>query len=114
MRTHDRNARPTTGPARPTETVAPESTTPGDPPDAPSGDPRGTIAVHHGIHIARYPIAGMTVAAARRVLAPLMNIDPEAIAVIRGEIVEDEEGTTLSGDEETLGFVKRSSVKGAA
>jgi hypothetical protein len=74
----------------------------------------GTTAVHHGIHVARFPLRGLTIAQARRVLSPMLNIDPTAVAVIGAEIIEDEDARTITGEEEMLGFVKRSSVKGAA
>ena len=76
---------------------------------APSED-RRNIVVSHGIHRGRFPIGGMSVAAARRILAPLINIDAEAIAVINGTPVTED---TIVNDQVTmLSFVKPSSIRG--
>lgn len=72
-----------------------------------------SVMVHHGIHSGAFPIAGMTVAEARRTLAGLLNIDPEAIAVLNGRPVRDEESRTITEAEQLLSFVKRSSLRGA-
>lgn len=79
--------------------------------DAPPTPPGGVL-VHHGIHQGQFPVAGQTVAQARRILAPMMNIDPEAVAVIGGQIVEDEDERVITESAQMLSFVKRSSVKG--
>ena len=73
----------------------------------------GSIVVHHGIHSGTFPVAGMTVAQARRTLAPLINIDPDAVAVINGYVVEDESSRVITGRDQLLSYVKRSSVRGA-
>lgn len=74
---------------------------------------RGGTLVHHGIHAGTYPIAGLTVAQARRLLS-FMNIAPDAVAVIGGEIVADEASRVVDESVELLSFVQKSSVKGAA
>jgi hypothetical protein len=76
----------------------------------PSSDNGSSVLVSSGIHRGRFPVAGMSVGAARRVLAPLINIDPAAVAVINGQIVDDD--TVLEGDLGMLSFVKPSSLKG--
>jgi hypothetical protein len=73
-----------------------------------------SITVHHGIHSAPYPIAGLTVGQARRILSPLLNIDPGSVAVVRGHIIKDEDSRVLIARDEILNFVKESAIKGAA
>jgi hypothetical protein len=52
----------------------------------------------------------MTVGDARRVLSDLINIDPDAVAVVGGRPVEE---TTVIGDDVSLvSFVKPSALKG--
>ena len=41
-----------------------------------------------------------------------MNLNPESVAVIAGEIVEDESSRILTEQDAMLSFVKSSSVKG--
>ncbi len=48
---------------------------------------RNGILVNHSIHRGTYPIVGLKVAQARTVLSPFMNVNPESVAVIAGEIV---------------------------
>jgi hypothetical protein len=62
------------------------------------------------IHDGHFPVAGMTVDEARRALAPLLHIEPDAVAVINGQIVEED--TVIGDDVSMLNFVKPSSVKG--
>jgi hypothetical protein len=52
------------------------------------------------------------VSAARERLAPLLNIDPESVAVIDGQIIDSEDDHIIREDVQSLSFVKRSSVKG--
>ena len=90
---------------------------------APCGEPedssqaeenRASILVHHGIHAGTFPVVGMTVAQARQVLATLINVDPDSIAVINGHVVQDENERVIRAEDELLSFVKKSSVRGAA
>ena len=74
------------------------------------GCPQGSVYCRHGIHSGRFPIAGMRVGDARRVLNQLLNIDPEAVAVAGGQILEDDH--IIGPDIEALNFVKKSSIKG--
>ena len=69
-----------------------------------------SVLVSSGIHRGRFPVGGMTVRAARRVLGPMINIDPSAVAVINGQIVDED--TMLEGSLGMLSFVKPSSLKG--
>lgn len=79
------------------------------PENIPSITERGVL-VHHGIHSGSFPIAGMKVKEARAALTPLLNVDPQAVAVINGQLVSEEQ---VIGDEvKLLSFVKRSAVKG--
>jgi hypothetical protein len=55
----------------------------------------------------------MTVAQVRNMLSTLVNLDPRAVAVIAGEIVEDEDERRVLAEDHMLSFVRRSSVKGA-
>jgi hypothetical protein len=75
----------------------------------PAADP-SSVLVSSGIHRGRFPVGGLTVRAARRVLTPLINIEPAAVAVINGQIVDED--TVLAGDLGMLSFVKPSSLKG--
>lgn len=68
------------------------------------------IAVSYGVHHGRYPIGGMTVGEARQALSRLINIDPAAIAVIRGAPVPDE--MRIAPGVSMLAFVKPSAMKG--
>ena len=70
---------------------------------------RGVI-VQHGIHSGNFPVAGLRVREARQTLTNLMNIDPQAVAVINGQIVDEE--TIIGEDVTALSFVKPSAVKG--
>ena len=72
-------------------------------------DPQN-ILVSSGIHRGRFPVGGMTVREARQVLAPMMNIDPDAMAVINGRPVDED--MVLNGTLGMLSFVKPSSLKG--
>ncbi|MFQ5654497.1 MAG: hypothetical protein ACE5GW_07180, partial [Planctomycetota bacterium] len=74
--------------------------------------PRG-IKAQNSIAEGRYPLAGLSVAQARRVLdTTLGGIDPEAVAVIAGEVVEDEDAYIIRESVELVNFVKRASAKG--
>ncbi len=75
-----------------------------------TGCPEGSVFVRHGIHSGRFPIAGMRLGDARPILNQLLNIDPEAVAVINGQIVDDE--FHIGENVELINFVKQSSVKG--
>lgn len=78
----------------------------------PSGGVERSVLCRHGIHKGHFPVAGLTVAEARRTLSHLLNIDPEAVAVINGQIVPEDH--VIGNDVSMLQFVKKSSVKGAA
>jgi hypothetical protein len=75
-----------------------------------SESPAASVLVSSGIHRGHYPIAGLTVRAARRLLASHLSIDPAAVAVINGQIVDDD--TVLNAEQGLLSFVKPSSLKG--
>lgn len=77
-----------------------------------AGSHNGNVTVTYGIHKGRYPIGGMTVRDARRVLEKLVNIDPTAVAVINGQPVDETQ--RISENVTMLAFVKPSSLKGAA
>ena len=79
-------------------------------PDVPAANEIRNILVSHGIHGGRFPIGGLTVRDARRLLTPLINIDAEAIAVINGSPVTEE--TTIDNHVTMLSFVKPSSIRG--
>jgi hypothetical protein len=70
------------------------------------------VSVTYGVHHGRYPIGGMTVGEARRRLAPLINIDPTAIAVIGGAPVPDD--LQIGAGVSMLAFVKPSAMKGSS
>jgi len=74
--------------------------------------PADTILVQHGIHTVDYPGGGLTVREVRERLAPVINIDPESVAVVGGNPVVDESEHVLSSSDQILSFVKKSAVKG--
>ena len=80
----------------------------------PQESDRQGLVVHHGIHSGNYRVAGLTVGQARRMFGRPMNISPDAVAVIAGEIVEDEDARVLQDTDHMLSFVQRSSIKGTA
>lgn len=69
-----------------------------------------SVAVQHGIHRGQFPVAGLRIRDARQTLSNLMNIDPQAVAVIDGRIVDED--TVIRDDVSMLSFVKPSAVKG--
>ena len=81
----------------------------GDHPES-GGCPQGSVFCRHGIHSGWFPIVGMRLGDARPILNQLLNIDPEAVAVINGQIVGDDH--IIGQDVELLNFVKKSSIKG--
>ena len=89
-----------------------EPATLGEPGDTGTPSPVDTVNVHvsYGVHHGRYPIGGMTVGEARRMLARPIKIDPTAIAVIGGQPVPEEH--RISDEVSMLTFVKPSAMKG--
>ena len=81
----------------------------GDTAESP-GCPQGSVFCRHSIHSGWFPIAGMRLGDARPILNQLLNIDPEAVAVVAGQIVGDD--YIIGEDVELLNFVKKSSIKG--
>jgi len=69
------------------------------------------VTCSYGIHRGNFPIAGMKVKDARRVLRKLIKVDDSAAAVINGSVVDEDE--TISSETTMLSFVKPSAVKGA-
>jgi hypothetical protein len=68
------------------------------------------VQVMHGIFSGRFPIRGMTVGEARRVLQDLLNIQPRAIALVDGQPVDDDR--TLDDEVTLLAFVRAQGVIG--
>lgn len=71
-----------------------------------------SVFCSHGINSGNFPIAGMKVADARKTLKKLLNISDEAVAVIDGVIVENENEQEVQKGK-TLHFVKKAAVKGS-
>jgi hypothetical protein len=69
-----------------------------------------SVLVQNGIHSGHFPVAGLRVRDARQTLTQLLNIDPQAVAVINGRIVGEDE--VIGTDVSLLSFVKPSAVKG--
>jgi hypothetical protein len=91
-------------------TMQPTPVTGGDEAAAmPQSDSRNVL-VTHGIHRGRFPIGGMAIRDARRVLQRLINIDPAAVPVINGAPVD--ENTVIAENISMLAFVKPSAIKG--
>lgn len=86
--------------------TAPES------PAAPAAPTSAGVYCRHGIHDGHFPLQGITVGEARRMLAPLLNVDPKAVAVIQGAIVGDDH--VIGPDVAAINFMKESMVKGDA
>ena len=68
------------------------------------------VYCRHGIHDGYFPLAGISVGDARRMLGPLLHLDPKAVAVINGTIVPDDH--TIDSDVAAINFMKESMVKG--
>lgn len=92
------------------ETLAHETITGGGDTLDSNGCPQGSVFCRHGIHSGWFPIVGMRLGDARPILNQLLNIDPEAVAVINGQIIGDDH--IIGEDVELLNFVKKSSIKG--
>ena len=69
-----------------------------------------TVLCQHGVLNADAPVAGMTVGEAREMLNSVLRIDPDAVAVINGEVVPDDH--VIGEDVSMLNFTKQSYVKG--
>jgi hypothetical protein len=78
--------------------------------DQPQTADPGNILVTSGIHRGRFPIGGMRVRAARDVLRRLITIEEEAVAVVNGRVVDDDE--VISENVTHVAFVKPSAIKG--
>ena len=69
----------------------------------------GQVHVIHGVYSHDLPLAGMTVRQARIELADRMNIDPEAMAVVDGDELDED---TVLAEGQVLTFVKHAGEKG--
>jgi len=69
------------------------------------------ITCSYGIHRGNFPIAGMKVKDARRVLKRLIKVDDGAAAVINGQVVSEDK--VIQESVTMLSFVKPSAVKGS-
>jgi hypothetical protein len=74
---------------------------------SPAGD--GLATVIHGTYAESLPVAQMSVAQVRRRFGDLLDIHPEATAVLDGAPVDDE--TTIQAGQ-SLMFVRRAGEKG--
>ncbi len=70
-----------------------------------------SVEVIHGVHSHTLPLVGMTVSQAREELSERMHIDPDALAVVDGEEVNQEAAFVLSG-RQILNFVKPAGERG--
>ena len=98
-----------------TETMRPEKVTAGP---APFSDdfaatavlPRtGRVNIIHGVYAHAMPLAGRTIREAREELEDRMNIAPEAVAVVDGLEVGEEE---ILRENQVLNFVSPAGEKG--
>jgi hypothetical protein len=98
-----------------TETLLPERVATGP---APYSDdfgstatlPRtGRVDVIHGVYAHSLPLAGRTIAEARKELEDRMNIAPEAVAVVDGTEVDEEE---ILRENQVLNFMSPAGEKG--
>jgi len=77
---------------------------------APVATPRtGRVDVIHGVYAHSLPLAGRTIREARGELEDRMNIAPEAVAVVDGTEVGEEE---VLHENQVLNFVSPSGEKG--
>lgn len=70
-----------------------------------------SVEVIHGVHSHTLPLVGMTVSQARAELSERMHIDPDALAVVDGEEVNQEADFVLAG-KQVLNFVKPAGERG--
>ena len=96
----------------PAPQITPPAPVPAVPPPAsqPAAPASPGVYCRHGIHDGHFPLAGITVGEARRLLGPLLHLDPKAVAVINGKIVPDDH--TIGPDVAAINFMKESMVKG--
>ena len=78
-------------------------------PFEPFSDSQGRVEVIHGVYSHTMPLAGMSVDQVRVELADRMHIDPEAVAVVNGEPVNED---FILGEGQVLTFVKPAGEKG--
>ena len=69
----------------------------------------GHVDVICGIYAHNLPLGGMRVRDARDELIERMNIDPDAVAVVDGNLVDED---TVLAEGQTLTFVKHAGEKG--
>src|SRR5262245_14991441 len=69
-----------------------------------------SVLVQHGIHSGHFPVAGLRVRDVRQTLTQLLNIDPQAVAVVNGQVVSED--TVIQENVKLLSFVKPSAIKG--
>jgi len=79
--------------------------------DAPSlkERPKGMVNVSHGLYSYVLPAVGMTVEEVRKEWKDLLDIDPQAVALIDGEQADGSATVTEGG---MLLFVKKAAEKG--
>jgi hypothetical protein len=96
----------------PAPQTTPPASTPAAPPQAaqPAAPASPGVYCRHGIHDGHYPLAGITVGEARRMLGPMLHLDPKAVAVINGKIVGDDH--VIGPEVAAINFMKESMVKG--
>lgn len=71
----------------------------------------GMVAIVHGIHRLTLPLAGRAVGGVRHALAPVLNIGPDAMAVVNGAPVGED---YLLAPDDHLEFVRLAGEKGSA
>lgn len=94
-----RPERVTTGPAADSDEFATTATLPRT----------GRVEVIHGVYAHSLPLAGKTVRECREELADRMNIAPEAVAVVDGVEVGEEE---ILNENQVLNFLSPAGEKG--
>ena len=70
----------------------------------------GNVQVIHGIYMHSQPLGGMTVRRARAELFERLNLDPDAMAVVDGNPVDED---TILAEGQTLNFVKHAGERGS-
>lgn len=95
--------------------MLPEENRPGAPQRTERGsnppeNPKGRVLCRFGIHAGWFPVGGMRLGDARFLLAPLLDIDPKAKAIVDGRIVDED--FVIHENVDLLSFVKPSSIMG--
>ncbi len=80
-----------------------------------SGDDDGSgglVQVATGLYAERLPVGGLSITEVRNGFADRLDIAPDSVAVLDGQLVEDETTTIRAGQQ--LAFIRAAGEKGVA